>query len=155
MAGAVKGGGEPLFGDGHADAVGETLAERAGSGLDTGCMAVLGMAWGHAAVLAEVLELLEGEIVAGQVEQGVEEHGAVAGAEDEAVAVVPVGVGRVVAQMPAPEGQGGGGHAHGQAGVSRISGLDGVQCEHANGVDHVFFQFRIEGWAFERQGAAP
>jgi len=118
VAGPVEGGGEPLFGDGHADAVGEALAERAGGGLDTGRVAVLGVAWGHAAVLAEVLELLEGEIVAGQVEQGIEEHGAVAGAEDEAVPVVPVGVGRVVAQMPAPEGQGSGGHAHGQAGVS-------------------------------------
>ena len=48
--------------------------------------------------LAEALQLLEREVVAGQVEDGVLEHRRVAGREDEAVAVRPARVGRVVPQ---------------------------------------------------------
>ena len=42
------------------------------------------------------LDLLEGEVVARQVQPGVEEHGAVAAREDESIAVEPLRILRVV-----------------------------------------------------------
>jgi hypothetical protein len=60
------------------------------------------MAGGAAAQLPEVLQLLDGEAVAGQVQQRVEEHGAVTGAENEAVAIGPVRVLRVELEVPGP-----------------------------------------------------
>ena len=71
---AVEVRGEEALGDGHAHAVGEALAQRAGGRLDAGREAVLGVAGGAAAPLAELLQLLERQVVAGQVEQGVEQH---------------------------------------------------------------------------------
>ena len=107
-------------------------------------MAVLRVARGHAAPLTEILEFLQREIVAGQVEQGIEEHRTVAGAEDKPVAVGPVGVSRTETQVSAPERQRGSCHAHWQARMSRIGGLHSVQGQHSNSVDHIFFQFRVE-----------
>ena len=49
---------QPL-GERHADGVGEALAERAGGRLDAGGVAVLGMAGGLGAELAEVLQLVD------------------------------------------------------------------------------------------------
>ncbi len=55
--------------------------------------------------LAEVLQLLDRQVVAGQVQQRVEQHRAVAVGQHEAVAVGPVRVGRVVAQVVATTGR--------------------------------------------------
>ena len=77
------------LGDRHADGVGEALAERSGGGLDAGGVAVLGMARGHRVELAEAPELVEGQRVAAEVEQRVEEHRAVPVREHEAVPVRP------------------------------------------------------------------
>jgi hypothetical protein len=48
------------------------------------------VAGGHGVVAAEVLDLLQGQVVARQVQPRVDEHGAVAGGQDEAVAVQPL-----------------------------------------------------------------
>ena len=147
--GAVVVGCQPLLSDGHAHAVGKALSQRPGRRLDTGRMPVFRVAGGLAPPLAKVLQLLQREIVACQVEQGIEEHRAVAGAEDKAVAVRPGGIGRIIAQMPAPERQRGCGHAHRQAGMARIGGLHSIQRQHPNRIDHIFFQLRVEGLALE------
>ena len=89
--------GEEAVGDRHADAVREALAERAGRGLDALGEEVLGMAGRARPPLAEPLQLLEREVVAGEMERRVLEDAGVAGGEDEPVAVRPVGVRRVVA----------------------------------------------------------
>ena len=82
--------GEEALGEAHADAVREALAERAGRHLDAFGVAELGMAGRRRLPLAEALQLLEREVVAGEVQRRVLEHARVAGAEDEAVAVGPV-----------------------------------------------------------------
>merc|ERR1719487_2561418 len=79
------------------------LAERAGRRLDTGRPAKLGVAGRLRVLDAEVLDLLERELVARHVEPRVEEHRAVARREDEAVAVDPRRVGRVVRHLLAEE----------------------------------------------------
>ncbi|GAB1459121.1 hypothetical protein MASR2M50_08950 [Thauera sp.] len=133
MAGAVELGGEDLFGERHADRVGDALAERAGGGLDAGGVAVLGVAGGLAVELAEALELLDRQVVAGEVEQRVDQHRAMAVRQHEAVAVGPLGVGRVVLEVVAPEDFGDLGHAHGCARVAGVGLLHRVHREGADG----------------------
>ena len=111
--------GEPALRDGHPDRVREALAERSGRRLDAGRQAVLGVARGDAAPLAERLEVLERDAVAGQVEERVEQHAGVAGGQDEPVAIGPVRVGRGVAQEPRPQDVGHRRGAHRGARVAR------------------------------------
>src|SRR4029079_2209160 len=85
VAWAVELGREPDLGDRHPDSVGEPLTERTGRGLDAGREPVLGRAGRLRAPLAERLEVLERDVVAGQVEQRVQEHRGVTGTEDEPV----------------------------------------------------------------------
>ena len=90
----AEGGVHDALAEREADRIGEALAERAGRRLDAGGMAVFGMAGGLGAELAEMLDLVDRHVlVAGQIEQRVEQHRAVAGRQDEAVAVGPVRVG--------------------------------------------------------------
>jgi hypothetical protein len=77
-------------------------------------------------VLAEALDLVQRERVAREMEPRVDEHGSVAGGQDEAVAVDPLGVIRVVLQQLAVQH---GAHlrgAQGQAQVARVRRRDGV-----------------------------
>src|SRR4051794_5157511 len=92
----------PPAGDGHADAVGEPLAERAAGRLDAAGPAVFGMPGAAAVELAETLDrfqrhgwlaerliLLADRLHSGQVQKGVEQHRGVAGREHEAIAIGP------------------------------------------------------------------
>ena len=129
---------QELLGERHADAVREARAERAGRDLDAGRdvdAVALGVARGQRAPLAKLLELLHREVVARQVQDRVEQHRAVAGAEDEAVAIGPRRIGRVVAHDAAVQDEGGGRHGHRQAGMAGVRLLDRVHREGADGVD--------------------
>src|ERR1051326_1594478 len=93
------------------------------------------------APLAELLQLVERHLrIAGQMEQRVEEHGGVAGGEDEAVAVRPVRRLRTVAQELGPEDEGEVGHPQRRAGMSGLRLLDGVDGEEADGIDAELFE---------------
>ena len=92
----AEAGVEDALGERHSDGVGEPLAERAGGGLDPGCMPVLGMAGRARAKLAEALDLLDGHLrIAEEIKQCIKQHRAVAGGEHEAVAIRPSRIGRV------------------------------------------------------------
>ncbi len=86
--------GEDPLGERHADGVGEALAERPGRDLDAGGVAGLGVARGLRTPLAEVLEVVELEPVAGEEQERVLEDRRVPRREDETVAVRPGRVGR-------------------------------------------------------------
>ena len=89
-------GPQPAFGDAHADAVGEALAERSGGDLDACGVVHLRVARRPAAPLPERADVVERQAVASEVEHRVQEDRRVAAAEDEAVAVGPVGRQRIV-----------------------------------------------------------
>ena len=98
---------------------------------------VLRVAGARAAELAEVADLVHRRVrVAGQVEQRVDQHRAVAGREHEAVAVGPVRVGRVELEEFGPQHRGDVGHAHRHARVARVGRLDRVHRQGADGVGH-------------------
>ena len=133
-----------LLGDGKADGHGEALAEGAGGDLDAGGFAVLRVARGVGAPLAELGELLDGQTIAGEVEDAVEQGGRVAVREHEAVAIGPERVRGVVLHQLVVEQVGDGSAAERGAGVAGFGGLDGVDGEKAEGVDGKLFEFG--GW---------
>src|SRR3546814_12167897 len=77
---------------------GEALPERPGGDFHARGVAALGMSRRLAAPLPELLDVVERQVVAGDVQQAVQQRRAVAGREHEAVAVGPQRIGRVVLQ---------------------------------------------------------
>ena len=88
------------------------------------------------APLAERPQVVEGDVVAGEVEEGVEEHRGMPGRQDEPVAIRPAAgsVGRV-AQEAGPERVRHRRGAHRRAGMARVRLLDAIDREGPNRVD--------------------
>ena len=86
--------------------------------------------------LAEVLQLVDRQVVAGQMQQRVLQHRAVAVRQHEAVAIGPVRVGRIVAQVTVPQRDGDSAMPIGMPGWPELAGLDGVHGERADRVGH-------------------
>ena len=135
VVGAVVALGEVALRDRHADAVREPLAERPRRRLDPRRQEVLGMPRRDRAPLAEALELLHRQVVAGQVERRVLEDAGVPGREDEAVAVRPFGVGRIVPQVLGVDRVGDRRERHRRTGVAGAGLLHGVHRQAADRVD--------------------
>jgi hypothetical protein len=87
--------------------------------------------------LAEVLQVPQLQVVAREVEEGVEEHGSVAQGQNEPVPVRPGGIGGIVSEVPGPDLVAGGGQPHGRSGMSGVGPLNGVHGKDADGVDEV------------------
>jgi hypothetical protein len=115
--------------------IADALAQRPGRGLDAGGVAIFGMAGGAAADFAEMPDLLDGHVrIAGEIEQGIEQHRAMPGRKHETVAVGPVRLGRVEFQKARKENGGDIGHPHRQAGMAGLGVLHGVHREKADGI---------------------
>src|SRR5882724_11051110 len=99
----------------HPDAVAEALAERPGGSLDARSHAVLGMPRSSAPQLPEMLDVVQGQIVAGEIEQAVEEHRAVTSREHKPVAPEPFWIFGIVAHEARIEQVPGRGHPHRQS----------------------------------------
>ncbi|EXI65582.1 MAG: hypothetical protein AW08_03102 [Candidatus Accumulibacter adjunctus] len=132
VPGPVELGGEDPFGDRHADGVGQPLPERPGRRLDAGCVPDLGMTRCPRAELAELLQVVEREVIAAEMQQRIEQHRAVPVREDEAVTIRPARIGRVVAQVATPEHFRDFGHPHRHPGVTGVGLLHRV---HGEGAD--------------------
>ena len=131
-------GGEVPFGQRHADGGRDALAERAGGGLDARMLAEFRVAGGGGMELAEAAQLLDSHArMPGQVQQGIEQHGPVAGGQHEAVAVGPARVGGVVFQEAGEQDRRDIGHAHRHAGVAGLRRLHRVDGEGADRIRHV------------------
>ncbi len=134
---AVAGIEQPL-GERHADGIADPLPKRPGRGFDAGRMTIFGVARGLRAELAEILELLDIHLrIAGEIEQRIEQHRAVAGREHEAVAVGPIGIGGIELQEAREQHGGDVGHAHGHAGMAGIGLLHGIHGKRADRIGHV------------------
>ena len=133
----VEGLAEQPLGQGHADRVGESLAQGTGGGFDPGALAELGVAGGGRVELAERLDVVDGDVVTGQMQRRVEQHRAMAVGQHEPVAIGPAGVAGVVAERFPPQHLGHVGEPHGRTGMAGIGGLDRVHGERTNGVRSV------------------
>jgi hypothetical protein len=120
VAVAVEFARQQLLGERHADRIGETLAERPGGRLDPRRDTEFRMARRLAVELAEIAQLREREVVAGQVQQRVDQHRRVTVRQHEAVAFGPVRIARVMAEVAAPQRDRHLGHAHRRARMARV-----------------------------------
>ena len=136
---------EVRLGDGHADGSGETLTERAGGHFHAGCAAALRMPRRLAAPLAELLEVIEREVIAGDVQQAIEQRRAVPGREHEPIAVGPERVDRIVPQLLRPECVGHGRRAERQAGVAAVGLLHHVDRQETKRVDALLVEHVCHG----------
>ncbi len=125
--------------DAHADAVREALTQRTGGDLDAGCLEALGMAGGLAAPLAELLQVLDLEPVAGEAEHRVQEDRRVAGRQHEPISVGPERVSRVVLHHPRPEDVSEGSERHRGARMTRVRALGRIHREASDDVDAELF----------------
>jgi len=113
----------------QADRVADALAERAGRGLDPVGVLVFRVPRRLAADLAEALDLLKRHVLhPRQVEEGIQQHRAVAVGQQEAVAVDPVGIGGVELHEVAVEHGRDVGHAR-MAGLRALHGVDGKEAD--------------------------
>ena len=122
----------------HADRGRDALAERPGRGLDARRHDVfrvarrLGPSWRKRLSSSSVIAR-----DAGEVEQRVEQHRAVAGRQHEAVAIGPVRIGGVEFQELREQHRRHVGRAHRQAGMAGLGLLDRVHGENADGVGQI------------------
>ena len=133
---AVEFRAEELFGERHADAVRDALAERTRRRFDARSHMHLGVARGFAAELTESLEVVHREVIARQMQKRVLQHRAVAVRENEAVAAEPLRISGIEAQMARPERRGDICHAHRHAGVAGLGFLNSIHGERADRVRH-------------------
>ncbi|MNS45853.1 hypothetical protein D3C72_783310 [compost metagenome] len=130
--------GHGLLGDRHAHGIGDALTQRASGGLDARGITVLRVTRGARVQLAEVFQIIDGEVVTGEMQQGVQQHGAVAVGQHEAVTVGPLGVVRVVLEVATPQHFGDICHSHGGARVTGVGFLNGIHTQCANGIGKLF-----------------
>ena len=143
--GAVEALRQQFLGQREAHRIGEALPQRAGGGFHARGHVIFGVAGGFRAELAEVLQLVQRQVVAGEMQQRVVQHRAVAVGQHETVAVGPVRVARVVLQVVVPQDFGDVGHAHGHARMTGVGGLYRVDGEETDGVGKVAAAGRRHG----------
>ena len=127
--------GEEAVREGHADRVPDALAERARRRLDPGRVMELGVPRCARPPLAELLQVVQREVVAAEVQRGVLEDARVPRREDEPVASGPLRRGRVVAHLLRVEDVGDGRERHRRARMAGVRLLHRVHREDADRVD--------------------
>jgi len=108
------------LGDGHADAVGDALAEGTGRDLHGGRNPALGVTRALGVRLAKLLDVVEREVVAVEIGEGILQDARVTTAHNEPVSVAPERVRGVVSHHATPEHDSQRRQRHGRSGVSRV-----------------------------------
>ncbi|RMP59518.1 hypothetical protein ALQ20_01151 [Pseudomonas syringae pv. atrofaciens] len=126
--------GKRFLGSSETDGVGKALTQRTGGGLDARRVTVFRVAGSTAVQLTEVFQVVDGQVVAGQVQQRVDQHRAVAVGHDEPVTVGKRRVCRVVFHIIAPKNLGDIRHAHGGTRMAAVGFLHGIHAEGTNSV---------------------
>jgi hypothetical protein len=122
----------------HADRHRQPLPQWPGGCFDTSELEILGVAGARAAELTEIPDVLDRRPgIAGQVQQRIKQHRAMAGRQDEAIPVRPIGPAGIELQMPGEQRRRGIGHPHRHAGMAGIGRLHSVHCQGPDGIRHV------------------
>ena len=87
--------------------------------------------------LPEPAQLVERQVITGEMQQRVLQHRPMAIREHETIAFGPVRIGGVVPQVARPQRNGDLRHPHRHAGMARFRRLDGVHRECANGIREI------------------
>ena len=89
------------------------------------------------APLAELLDVLDRQVVAAEMQGGVEEHRRVPARQHETVAIRPVRMRRIVAEVPGEQAIGERGKPHRRARMPGFRALDRVDRQKPDGVDRI------------------
>ena len=89
---AVEPRRQHALGQGHAHGIAEPLTQWAGGRFNPGCVTLLGMPRRAGSPLAERLQIVQGDVISRQVQEGVEQHGGMAAAEDKPIPIRPAGI---------------------------------------------------------------
>ena len=143
---AVEVLGEPARPDGHADAGGDTLAERPGGRLHASRQTVFRVTGAGAVELPKALQIVEPHrgpsafacLHTTQVQHGVEQHRGMSTGQNEPVAIGPGWVTRIEAQILLPKRVRDRGQRHGRSRVARVRLLHSI---HGKGADRVDAQY--------------
>ncbi|MND93572.1 hypothetical protein D3C80_857610 [compost metagenome] len=123
-----------FFSQGKTHGVGQALAQWTGGGFYARGVAEFRVARGAAVQLTELLEVIDRQVVAGQVQQRVDQHRAVAVGQHEAVTVGERWIARVVLEVVTPKYFGDIRHTHWGTGMAAVGFLHGIHAEGTNGV---------------------
>jgi hypothetical protein len=100
-------------------------------------MAVFRVAGRWRAHLTEILDIGDVDVfVAGQIEQRIKQHRAVAGRKNEPVTIGPIRVLRIEREIAGKQNRRDIGCAHGQSGVTGIGFLDRIDRKKADRIGH-------------------
>ncbi len=115
--------GQHFFGQRHANSIRNALPQRTGSRFDRQVRLVLRVTCGAIAQLTKISNLIHRQVVAGQVQQAIQQHRAMTVGQDETIAVGPMRIAWIVLEVIVPQHFGNIRHTHWRAGVTRICGL--------------------------------
>ena len=135
VAGAVEQLRQVGRGQSHSGGVPYPLPQGTRGGLHARRPPELRVSRRVAAELPESLDVVEGNLVPGQVQQAVEQHRRMAARQDKTVAPCPVGVGWIVPQVSRPQDVAQGRQSHRRTRMPGVRRLDGVHGEGTDCVD--------------------
>ena len=131
--------------DRHADRIGDALPQWPGGDLHARGMSALGMPRRLAAPLAELFDVVQRQVVTGQMQQAVEQHRAVPRREHKTIAIDPLRIARIVLEQSCPQRirhwRGTEWHAR----MPAVGFLHGVHREEANRVDALLIELVCHG----------
>ena len=133
---------EHLLRERNPDRVRDALPERPRRRFDSRRVAKFRVTGSFRVQLPELLQVVDGDVEAGQVQERVEQHRPMPGAQHEPVTVRPAGILRVEAQMTGPQHVCHRRGAHRHAGVPAVGVFHGVHGQKTDGVDGLLLQLR-------------
>jgi hypothetical protein len=134
VTGSIEPLGQHGFGQRHTHGIATTLAQRTGGGFHAGRVPVFRMSRCATAPLPELLEVFQFQVIAGQVQQTVDEHGAVTGRLHIPVTIRPHRMHRIMLQELEEQHTGKIGRTQGHARMSGIGSLHTIHGQPAHGV---------------------
>ncbi len=135
----VKNRSEMLLRNSQTDRIARALAERPGGDFNALSLVRFRVAGSLAAPLAEILELVERDVLeTGQVQQGINQHRTVSGGQDETVAIGPMRIDGIELEELGPQHNGEIGATHRQAGVTGLGFFHRIDGQRANRVGGEF-----------------
>ncbi len=122
----------------HARGRGQTLGQRTGRGFHAGGMSVFGMTGRKGVQLAVILKRCPRDAVhTQQVQNSIQQHGAMAGRQNKTIPVGPFRVRRIKFQKTTEKNRGHIRHPHRHAGVSRVGFLHRIHRQKTEGIGHI------------------
>ena len=135
----------------HAHTLTKSLPERTGGHFDAGGQSIFRVSRRLAVELPEVLDVFKREIVARQMQQGIQQHRTMSARKDETVASRPLGVARIVPQVTRPHCERHGCRTHRKPRMTGVGFLNCIRGKEADGIDRTSLKISCCHYEFLRK----